>query len=241
MRIAPGSTLSEDASWTVLPASCTKSVDVQQTKDATSVGFRNASLDVRFERNPLHIVVRDLAGDIICADAPAGPTEFSLAGFSVSKEMPANERFVGLGDKTGWFGRRNQAYTLWKTDHGIEEPLDPIYTSIPFFRPKNRRLDIPKAAKGWSTLQTSTSALMVGFPGGAVGDLGPYARGSGTLPSPLRPGTLQIKYRQDFLARFAEKYWLSPAATSFSPRSRLTSNAVTTAEISLPCTGWDWE
>ena len=96
VRIAPGSMLSEDASWTVLPASRTKSVDGQQTKDATSVGFRNASLDVRFEPNPLHIVIRDLAGDIICADASAGPTEFSLAGFSVSEEMPANERFVGL-------------------------------------------------------------------------------------------------------------------------------------------------
>ena len=53
--------------------------------------------------------------------------------------------------------------------------------------------------------------------------------------------TTEIEYSQDFLARFAEKYWLSPAATSFSPRSRLTSNAVTTAEICLPCTGSDWE
>ena len=106
---------------------------------------------------------------------------------------------------------------------------------------ETRQLDIPKAAKGWSTPQTSTSAFMAGYSGGAVGDLGPYAHGAGTLSSPLRPGTIQIKYAQDFLARFAEKYWLSPAATSFSPRSRLRSSAVTTAEISLPCTGSDWE
>ena len=47
--------------------------------------------------------------------------------------MPADDRFFGLGDKTGSFDRRNQAYTLWNTDHGIEESLDPIYKSIPFF------------------------------------------------------------------------------------------------------------
>ena len=98
-----------------------------------SVGFRTKSLDVRVERNPLRIVVRDLAGNIICADALGRPTEFSLGGFTVSKEMPLDDRFFGLGDKTGSFDRRNQAYTLWNMDHGIEESLDPIYKSIPFF------------------------------------------------------------------------------------------------------------
>ena len=106
---------------------------MQPTQDATSVGFRTKSLDVRVERNPLRLVVRDLAGNIICADALGRPTEFSLGGFTVSKEMPLDERFFGLGDKTGSFDRRNQAYTLWNTDHGIEESLDPIYKSIPFF------------------------------------------------------------------------------------------------------------
>ena len=40
------------------------------------------------------------------------------------------------------------------------------------------------------------------------------------------------------LTGFAAKYWLSPAVTSFSPRSRLVSSAVTTAGISLPCAGF---
>jgi alpha-glucosidase len=133
VRIAPGSTLPEDASWAVLPASRTKSVEVQPTQNATSVGFRTKSLDVRVERNPLRIVVRDLARNVICADALGRPTEFSLGGFTVSKEMPTDEHFYGLGDKTGSFNRRSQAYTLWNMDHGIEESLDPIYKSIPFF------------------------------------------------------------------------------------------------------------
>ena len=46
---------------------------------------------------------------------------------------------------------------------------------------------------------------------------------------------------QDFPPEFAERYWLSPAATSFRPRSRFTFNAVTIDETSLSWTGSDWE
>ncbi len=133
VRISPDGVMPEDASWAVLPGPGGKFVDVQPVQDDASVGFRTAVLDVRVERKPLRLVVRDLAGNLICADALGRPTEFSLGGFTVSKEMPADERFYGLGDKTGSFNRRNQTYTLWNMDHGIEESLDPIYKSIPFF------------------------------------------------------------------------------------------------------------
>ncbi|HEY4047359.1 MAG TPA: TIM-barrel domain-containing protein [Acidobacteriaceae bacterium] len=132
VRIAAESTLPEDASWAVLPGPRSKSVDVRPTEDAASVGFRTASLDVRVERNPLRLVVRDLAGNIISADALGRPVEFNLGGFSVYKEMD-QEHFFGLGDKTGTFDRRGQAYTLWNTDIGPQESTDPIYKSIPFF------------------------------------------------------------------------------------------------------------
>ena len=133
VRIAPGATLPEDASWAVLPGPRTSSVSVQSTHDTASVGFRTASLDVRVERNPLRLVIRDLAGNVICADAPGRPTQFSLGGFTVYKDMPADEHFFGLGDKTGSFDRRDQAYTLWNTDVAPQESTDPIYKSIPFF------------------------------------------------------------------------------------------------------------
>ena len=133
VRVAPGSTLPEDASWAVLPGPRSGTVEVQPLKDANSVGFRTASLDVRVERNPLRLVVRDLAGNIIFADALGRPTEFRVGGFSVYKEMPRDEHFFGLGDKTGSFDRRSQAYALWNTDISIQESTDPIYKSIPFF------------------------------------------------------------------------------------------------------------
>jgi alpha-glucosidase len=133
VRITPDGIMPEDASWAVLAGPRGKSVAVQPIEDAASVGFRTGLLDVRVERNPLRLIVRDLKGKIICADAAGRPTRFQLSGFSVYKEMPTYEHFYGLGDKTGTFDRRNQAYTFWNTDHGIEESLDPIYKSIPFF------------------------------------------------------------------------------------------------------------
>ena len=50
VRIAPGNTLPEDASWAVLPGPRGKSVDVQPLQDAASVGFRTAAVEVRVER-----------------------------------------------------------------------------------------------------------------------------------------------------------------------------------------------
>src|SRR5260370_15866170 len=57
VRIVPVGALPEDASWAVLPGPRSKSVDVQPSGDAASVGFRTASLDVRVELTPLRLVV----------------------------------------------------------------------------------------------------------------------------------------------------------------------------------------
>ncbi|MGH9546594.1 MAG: glycoside hydrolase family 31 protein [Terriglobales bacterium] len=133
VRIAPGGAFPEDASWAVLPEPRGKSVEVQPTQDSASIGFRTAALEVRVERAPLRLVVRDLAGNIISADALGRPARFQAGGFSVYKTMPGDEHYFGLGDKAGTFDRRNQAYTLWNTDIGTQEAIDPIYKSIPFF------------------------------------------------------------------------------------------------------------
>ena len=133
VRIAPDGTLPEDASWAVLAESRKESVTVQPLQEDAAVVFRTKSVELRVERNPLRIVLRDLSGNVLCSDAPGRPTEFAHGGFSVSKAMGSDEHFYGLGDKTGQFDRRNQAFTLWNTDHGIQESVDPIYKSIPFF------------------------------------------------------------------------------------------------------------
>ena len=133
VRISAESTLPEDASWSVLSGPRSKSVDVQPTEEASSVGFRTASLDVRVERNPLRLVIRDLAGNVISCRCRGTPHQISARRLLGLKQMPVDEHYFGLGDKTGTFDRRNQAYTLWNTDIGPQESIDPLYKSIPFF------------------------------------------------------------------------------------------------------------
>ncbi len=132
VRIAPGD-LPEDASWAVPSGPRSKSVDVKPVDDPAFVGFRTAALEVRVERNPLRVVIRDLAGKVISADAVGRPIKFELGGFTISKQMPGDEHYFGLGDKAGSFDRRNQSFTLWNTDVGPQESVDPLYKSIPFF------------------------------------------------------------------------------------------------------------
>ena len=133
VRVAAESSLPEDASWAVLSDARSKTIDVQPSQDATSVGFRTGKLDVRVEKDPLRIVVRDLSGNIISADAAQRPVRFQAGGFAIYKQMPGDEHYFGLGDKTGQFDRREQAYTLWNTDIGPQESVDPLYKAIPFF------------------------------------------------------------------------------------------------------------
>ena len=129
--------LPEDASWAVLPEPRSKSVNVQPIDESSAMGFRTATLDVRVEKNPARIVVRDLAGNLMSADAVDRPTAFHRGGFSVYKQMLGGDHFFGLGDKTGSFDRGGQAYTLWNTDVGPQESVDPLYKSIPFFLAMN--------------------------------------------------------------------------------------------------------
>ncbi|HTS06089.1 MAG TPA: TIM-barrel domain-containing protein [Candidatus Eisenbacteria bacterium] len=133
IRLSPDSTLPEDASWAVLADARTKTVAVQPMQDSTADGFRTRALDVRVEKNPLRVIIRDLSGNVLSADAVGRPTRFQLGGFNVYKEMPGPEHYFGLGDKTGQFDRRDQAYTLWNTDVGPQESVDPLYKAIPFF------------------------------------------------------------------------------------------------------------
>jgi alpha-glucosidase len=134
IRASASATLPEDASWAVPGEIRGKSVAVEPLSDAKSVGFRTASLEVRLERDPMRLVILDLNGNILSADALGHSTTFANGSFQVWKTLPAEEHFFGLGDKTGPLDRRDQAFSMWNTDaFGFQESTDPIYKTIPFF------------------------------------------------------------------------------------------------------------
>ena len=134
VRAVMGTDLPEDASWAVPEAMRGHSVNVSVKSDADVVSFQTKSLSVRIERSPLRLIVSDLAGHVISADAPTRAVDAVGSGFTLRKTLPQTEHFFGLGDKTGPLDRRGQAFTLWNTDaYHFQESTDPIYKSIPFF------------------------------------------------------------------------------------------------------------
>ncbi len=132
VRVSATATLSEDASWAVLPAARAASVAVTAENSAATIGFRTQSLRVEINRGNLCLTVRDLSGKILQQDS--APLRFEGSAFRILKAMPADEHYFGLGDKMGPSDRRNRAFTLWNTDaYRFQESTDPLYKSIPFF------------------------------------------------------------------------------------------------------------
>jgi len=132
VRVARDGVLPEDASWAVLPEARSASVHVAQNTDGAFAGFHTKSLHVAVDRGTGLLTVRDMGGRIVQQDAL--PVTYTGAAFRVSKTMPADEHYFGLGDKAGPLDRRNHAFTLWNTDaYRFQESTDPLYKSIPFF------------------------------------------------------------------------------------------------------------
>lgn len=131
VRIAPSGVLPENSSWAVLPAELHSHYQVTPDSTAQYFGFHTSALQVRVNRATMQLTVLNSAGAIIQQDAL--PVRFEGTSFRVYKNMPLNEHYFGLGEKTGPLDRRNEAFTLWNTDHyGFQESTDPLYKSIPF-------------------------------------------------------------------------------------------------------------
>jgi alpha-glucosidase len=134
VRIIPRGTTAEDASWVVPTELRAHTLAVQPTQSGTATEFRTRHLKVRIESAPLRLVVSDLEGHLISADAPGRAAEIAGGTFTLRKLLPEAEHYFGLGDKTGPLDRRGQAFVDWNTDaYGFGESTDPIYKSIPFF------------------------------------------------------------------------------------------------------------
>ena len=132
IRIGRNSKMPEDASWAVLPEARHSRINVTPESSDASFGFRTRSIQVQIARSDLQLTVRDLNGEIVQQDAL--PVRFDGDSFRISKTMPLDEHYFGLGDKTGPLDRRDEAFSNWNTDaYRFQESTDPIYKSIPFF------------------------------------------------------------------------------------------------------------
>ena len=132
IRASGSSVLPEDASWAVLPEARSASAPVVQDSNADTAGFHTSSLRVSVDRATGLMKLTDDAGKILRQDA--APLQFDGHSFRIATSMPSDEHYFGLGDKTGAFDRRDEAFQMWNTDaYGWQESTDPLYKDIPFY------------------------------------------------------------------------------------------------------------
>ena len=125
--------LPEDASWAVSASVRRELQPMSVSESGSTVVLRTRSLVVRLDRVTLHLMIEDVQGNVVLADAPGPSLVLERTHTRLRKLMPVDAHYFGLGDKTGPLDRRGGAFTLWDTDaFGFGEASDPLYKAIPF-------------------------------------------------------------------------------------------------------------
>ena len=92
------------------------------------------SLKIILFKNPFRVVVKTLHGNVISEDYAALPVSWLGTEVTCYKKMFADEKFLGLGEKTGNLDKRGNSFENWNSDvPAYATNLDPLYQSIPFF------------------------------------------------------------------------------------------------------------
>jgi len=107
---------------------------VKISNDATMISVVTDSLKMTINKKPWNVAFYTPAGQLINKDEEGLTTSWVGSEVATYKTMQKDERFIGLGEKTGDLDRKGNGYTNWNTDaYGYQANQDPIYASIPFY------------------------------------------------------------------------------------------------------------
>lgn len=120
----------EDFSYAVIQQSNT-SFKTNEEKDILEIA--TDSIKIKINKLDAGIAFYNQAGKLLNQDYSLG-AQFWNDETTVHKKMHADEKYIGLGEKTGGLNKRGSSFTNWNTDDfGYEKDADPLYKSIPFY------------------------------------------------------------------------------------------------------------
>ena len=109
-------------------------IDLQVQQSGQSLEVTTAELHLRINLAPCRITVSDLQGRIINQDDPAFGMGWDGDEICVWKTASKDEKYYGLGEKTGALNKIGRTWVMWNNDVPCFPPLaDPLYQSIPFY------------------------------------------------------------------------------------------------------------
>ena len=105
-----------------------------QTNSANQLILVTDSLNLNIQKNPFRISISNKKGEEICSDDTGLGISWYGNQVSCYKKLHPDEKFIGLGEKTGGLNRRGQFYQHWNSDvPAYALDADPIYSTVPFF------------------------------------------------------------------------------------------------------------
>jgi alpha-glucosidase len=112
------------------PAYNFKSVSTQGTKKIAVTD----SLKVVVSTQPFRVSFYNVNGEFLTGDDESLGVSWWGNQVSCYRKLNSDEKFIGLGEKTGGINRRGQVYRNWNSDipaYALNQ--DPLYATIPFF------------------------------------------------------------------------------------------------------------
>ncbi|WP_420579874.1 TIM-barrel domain-containing protein [Reichenbachiella sp.] len=109
-----------------------KSIDYLEKED--SIVISTGKVEVSIMKAPFRLVFRNEKGEIINEDDSSFGTSWIGEQVTTYKKLQPDEKFIGLGEKTGPLNKKGHGFQNWNTDHfGYGTNTDPLYCSIPFY------------------------------------------------------------------------------------------------------------
>lgn len=107
---------------------------ISKEEDRNDLRLFTDSLMVVVHRAPFRVSFYNNARQLLNADDDALGVSWYGQQVSCYKKLQKDEKFVGLGEKTGPLNRRGNYYSHWNADvPGYAVNADPLYSTIPFF------------------------------------------------------------------------------------------------------------
>ncbi len=107
---------------------------IKKDEEANSIILYTDSLLVEITKQPFRVNFYNRSNKLLNADDKDLGISWFGNQVSCYKKLHSDEKFIGLGEKTGGINRRGNFFTHWNSDvPGYATNADPLYSTIPFF------------------------------------------------------------------------------------------------------------
>jgi alpha-glucosidase len=106
----------------------------EYTESATEIELNTSALKLHITKSPLRFNFYTADGRALSSDNQRFGTNWQDAHVINYRKLYPDEKFIGLGEKTGDLNRRGCNYVNWNTDASLHDiRTDPLYKTFPFF------------------------------------------------------------------------------------------------------------